>query len=352
MTQFDNWKQSLPSKQRREVEKWYREQLNGPAVEEARVKIESWLSIHTEHDRLVGKIALLFIENGEIANKTNCQFITFDPLCELGGSNADILIFEPEEKIVLIIEVKIGDRNPISDLKHSKKGIDDNLEYLQKIVNSKVKEVIYILVVRDFVRATELKNDCNDNAFALGYVEKNVFKLHSGSMTKLKKLDSILSNGSSLLTGDSIYVMLSSHLFHILSNTLVEIIREKLKNSKMSGTSIEAKEFTRGEFREAFQRLAYISSVEQGSDYEKYIGGRVESIIHEGLQSGLIVELNKENRYRIYSQATISIGKIGKTMEKKYIDYYIEKHKKKIAEENTISRHNQKYGRQQMRFDV
>jgi len=350
MTPFDKWKQSLPSRQRREVENWYNEELKGSAVEEARKEIETQLEEHMEHDRLVGKIAFLFTEGEEIANKSSWRFITFDPLCELGKSNADILIFNFNKKIALIIEVKTGNKEQISSIKKAKEVIDNNIDYLEKFIGSEVEEIKYMLVVNSFAKAIKLKKGCNDNGFALGYVEDNKLKIHSGFLTPFKEKYGIPGE-IPLVMGDSIYVMLGSHDFHILSNTLVEIARKKLKEAKGSNEDIKTKEFTMEEFIETFKQLAYISRVTPGSRYERYINKRVGGIIEEGLRSGLIKKTD-ENVYRIYSHAAVSIGKIEKTIEKKYVDYYIETHKKKIAEENARIKYKDKYKRYQRRLDL
>ena len=168
----------------------------------------------------------------------------------------------------------------------------------------------------------------------------------------MERLDSVLSQGVPLFVGDSVYIMLGSHDFHIISNTLIEIIRSRLRESIMSEDKLKVKEFTKKEFRETFQSLAFISSVESNSLYDRYINGKVDGLIREGIRSGLIVECGDEKTYRIYSQATISMGKIGKTMERKYIQYYIDRNKIKIAEDNAISRFDQKYGEKQMKLDV
>ncbi|MCK5291412.1 MAG: hypothetical protein KAR39_05310 [Thermoplasmata archaeon] len=351
MVGFDKWIQTLPSRHRDLVKKYKREGLRGSATDEATERIETDLDRQSRHDRIVGKIALLFTEGEEAASNTKCQFVTYDPLVELMQSNADLLIFEPEKEIALVIEVKTN-ANPISDLKKSREVVESNREYLESIVKSQVIDVKYILVVDSFVRAIDLKRGCTQNAFALGYIEGNEFKLHDGCPTNLERVDLILSRGVQLFMGDSVYVMLNSHHFHILSNTLIEICRGKLREAGKSGEETEVKVFTRGEFRETFQRLASISSVEHGSAYEKCIEGRLKKVIEEGLQSGVIMKTKEKDTYRIYSQATTSLVKILETMERKYIHNYVERTKEKIAEDNARSRYDQKYGHLQEKLDV
>ena len=119
------------------MEKWYREYVKNAAIEEAEAIIEDQLGNQIEHDRLVGKIARLFIDGGDAFDRTDFQFITFDPICELGHKNADILLFNTKQKTAILIEVKTGDKSsPISDLNDSRKAIESNIKYLQNFLNT------------------------------------------------------------------------------------------------------------------------------------------------------------------------------------------------------------------------
>jgi len=343
MADFNTWKQNLPTKkQRSDVEKWYREQMRGDAADESEIKIKTKLENQMEHDRIVGKIALLFTPDDYVSQNSNCHFISYDPLCELGGKNADILIFHPDTHTALIIEVKTGQRDPISDFKKKREIIEKKRDYLEKMLKNNILNFEYLLVVLGLNRASELKNDCAENGFVLGFIEEDMLRLHSSSSLEISTLNEILKKGETLDASDAIHIMLGSHEFHILSNTLRQLIHEKLCEMPTSQDASEIKEFTKEEFKMAFQKLACIESIAKGSNYDKYMENRVDEWIKTGLDTGLI-KSTTSNTYKIFAQATKSIGKIVQTMEKKYIDWYIDAHRKKIAEDNVKAQYRKKY---------
>jgi len=335
----------------------YKRECSSRAREEVRKDIEKELNESSRHDEIVGKIGSIFLDE-QIIEKTGYRLQTYEPLYEVtvnesGHSIADLLIYNDEKNIAIILEVKTGSLSgAFGEIKDIKQTVYNKSDRLKRIIGDDYPQTnceFPLVIDQENVRGTlsnHVKNSHNEEVPLLIY-DSNTLRLHETWSLLDENLEKKLKEGISTEGGSSTTITPNSHIFHILHHVLLEIFRKNLLKNKNN-----PKNFTKKEFKETFYDLVTIEGFEEESRFGRALYYRTEQILEEGFEYKIIK--NREDReggLRIYVRGKRDYEKLIDNIKKKWINEYIDNNWEKRAEKNALLKFENEKGKESKKIE-
>lgn len=122
---------------------------NSKIEEEERNSFRTNLNIETYHDKILDVCASAFGPESELS-KIGYQFVSCEPLVELGVKNFDVFIYSKNLKHAIFVECKTSSSSRskiISDAYEAKKEILKNKAYLEQKIGDEIRSFEFVLCV-------------------------------------------------------------------------------------------------------------------------------------------------------------------------------------------------------------
>ncbi len=229
--------------------------LNNLEIEKQEI-IKKEVNIDHKHLDIVNLCSTSFFPYTKLNLETGYQLILYEPLYEKNIKNYDIALYNTESKHIMLIECKSSMtylKKASLEIKESIYTSIENKDELESIIGDEIKDIEFVYCVPS-IDAIGLGNYVLENDLPIciwcydGF--KGIIKLYvhnnestkegieKGHLHKNHKLTRILSKGtsSSPETPRSFSFLPSSHIYTILMDISVSMVRKMNKKDKWEGS--------------------------------------------------------------------------------------------------------------------
>lgn len=217
--------------------------------------IRSEVKIDHKHLELVNLCATSFSPLSKLSNETQYEMIIYEPLFRRGIKTFDVAIYNAKSKQLILIECKSSItylKRLSEEIRKSIKDTLNNKGELENIIGDEIKDIEYVYCV-PAMDAIEFGEYVRKEGLTIciwffdGF--KNILKLYAqrdetnkqgidnGHLHKNSKLTRTLSKGVDVSSFDfrSVPFLPSSHIYTILMDVSMTIIRKMMKQEKWNG---------------------------------------------------------------------------------------------------------------------